>query len=303
MALFELKEVQEIKNLEFLAKQVVEGFIVGMHKSPFHGFSVEFAEHRLYNPGESTKNIDWKVYARTDKLFTKRYDEETNLRCHLILDCSSSMYYPAKEKVVNKFNFSVLAAAGLIELFRKQRDAAGLALFSDEVKVLTPGKSNSVHINRLYHEMENMLRDDALQKATQAASCLHAIAEQLHKRSLVIIFSDMMQHQNQDELFAALQHLKHNKHEVILFHVVDRKHEIEFDFDNRPYLFVDMETGAEVKLHANEVKAKYKSHMEAFEKALQLKCAQYKIDFVAADINKPFHQVLTPYLLKRTKMR
>lgn len=303
MALFELKEVQEIKNLEFLAKQVVEGFIVGMHKSPFHGFSVEFAEHRLYNPGESTKNIDWKVYARTDKLFTKRYDEETNLRCHLILDCSSSMYYPAKEKVVNKFNFSVLAAAGLIELFRKQRDAAGLALFSDEVKVLTPAKSNSVHINRLYHEMENMLKDDALQKATQAASCLHAIAEQLHKRSLVIIFSDMMQHQNQDELFAALQHLKHNKHEVILFHVVDRKHEIEFDFDNRPYLFVDMETGAEVKLHANEVKAKYKSHMEAFEKALQLKCAQYKIDFVAADINKPFDQVLTPYLLKRTKMR
>ncbi len=302
MALFELKEVQQIKNLEFMAKQVVEGFIVGLHKSPFHGFSVEFAEHRLYNPGESTKNIDWKVYARTDKLFTKRYDEETNLRCHVIIDTSSSMYYPSKGDIINKLNFSVLSAAGLIELFRKQRDATGLALFSHKVDLITKAKSNVVHINGLYHEMEKLLANEKLNTTTEAASCLHAIADQIHKRSLVIVFSDMMQQENSEDIFAALQHLKHNKHEVILFHVVDRKHEINFDFDNRPYLFVDMENGAEVKLHANEVKAKYTEHMQAYEKALKLKCAQYKIDFVAADINKPFNQVLTPYLLKRTKM-
>lgn len=302
MALYELKEVQQIKNLEFMAKQVVEGFVVGLHKSPFHGFSVEFAEHRLYNPGESTKNIDWKVFARTDKLFTKQYDEETNLRCHVIIDTSSSMYYPSKKDVINKLNFSVLSAAGLIELFRKQRDAAGLALFSDKVDLITKAKSNVVHINGLYHEMEKLLGNEKLNKTTHAASCLHAIADQIHKRSLVIVFSDMMQQENSEDIFAALQHLKHNKHEVILFHIVDRKHEINFDFDNRPYLFVDMENGAEVKLHANEVKAKYTEHMQAYEKALKLKCAQYKIDFVAADINKPFNQVLTPYLLKRTKM-
>ena len=302
MALYELKEVQQIKNLEFMAKQVVEGFIVGLHKSPFHGFSVEFAEHRLYNPGESTKNIDWKVFARTDKLFTKQYDEETNLRCHVIIDTSSSMYYPSKKDVINKLNFSVLSAAGLIELFRKQRDAAGLALFSDKVDLITKAKSNVVHINGLYHEMEKLLGNEKLNKTTHAASCLHAIADQIHKRSLVIVFSDMMQQENSEDIFAALQHLKHNKHEVILFHIVDRKHEINFDFDNRPYLFVDMENGAEVKLHANEVKAKYTEHMQAYEKALKLKCAQYKIDFVAADINKPFNQVLTPYLLKRSKM-
>ena len=302
MALYELKEVQQIKNLEFMAKQVVEGFIVGLHKSPFHGFSVEFAEHRLYNPGESTKNIDWKVFARTDKLFTKQYDEETNLRCHVIIDTSSSMYYPSKKDVINKLNFSVLSAAGLIELFRKQRDAAGLALFSDKVDLITKAKSNVVHINGLYHEMEKLLGNEKLNKTTHAASCLHAIADQIHKRSLVIVFSDMMQQENSEDIFAALQHLKHNKHEVILFHIVDRKHEINFDFDNRPYLFVDMENGAEVKLHANEVKAKYTEHMQAYEKARKLKCAQYKIDFVAADINKPFNQVLTPYLLKRTKM-
>ena len=303
MALYELKEVQQIKNLEFLAKQVVEGFIVGLHKSPFHGFSVEFAEHRLYNPGESTKNIDWKVYARTDKLFTKRYDEETNLRCHIVIDASSSMYYPDYNAQVNKLKFSTLAGAGLMELLRKQRDATGLAVFSDKVDSITKAKSNAVHINGLYSEMEKLINNGQANKTTNAARCLHEIAEQIHKRSLVVIFSDMMQSSDQqDELFAALQHLKHNKHEVILFHVVDKEKEIDFEFDNRPYLFVDMEDGSEVKLHANEVKQKYIAHMTKFEQELKLKCAQYRIDFVAADINKPFNQILTPYLLKRTKM-
>lgn len=301
MALYELKEVQEIKNIPFLAKQVVEGFIVGLHKSPFHGFSVEFAEHRLYNPGESTKNIDWKVFARTDKLFTKRYDEETNLRCHVVLDASSSMYYPDKEGIVNKLNFSVLCAAGIIELLRKQRDATGLAVFTNEMQTITPAKSNPVHINGLYSQMEQLIGKTVLSNKTNAAKCLHELAEQIHKRSLLIIFSDMMQH-NQEEVFAALQHLKHNKHEIVLFHVIDKKHEIEFDFDNRPYIFVDMETGAEVKLHANDVKEKYQQHMKDFEQNIKLKCAQYQIDFIEADINKPFNQVLTPYLLKRTKL-
>jgi uncharacterized protein (DUF58 family) len=302
MALYELKEVQQVKNLEFLAKQVVEGFIVGLHKSPFHGFSAEFAEHRVYNPGESTRNIDWKVYARTDKVFTKRYDEETNLRCHIVIDASSSMYYPDGQGTLNKLNFSVLAAAGLIELLRKQRDAVGLATFSNEVDSITKAKSNAVHVQGLYSEMEKLISNEVLNKTTNAAACIHQIAEQIHKRSLVVIFSDMLQQDNQEEVFTALQHLKHNKHEVILFHVVDKKRELDFEFDNRPYVFVDMENGTEVKLHANEVKERYVNEMLKFEKELKLKCAQNKIDFVAADINKPFNQVLTPYLLKRTKM-
>ena len=302
MALYELKEVQQVKNLEFLAKQVVEGFIVGLHKSPFHGFSAEFAEHRVYNPGESTRNIDWKVYARTDKVFTKRYDEETNLRCHIVIDASSSMYYPDGQGTLNKLNFSVLAAAGLIELLRKQRDALGLATFSNEVDSITKAKSNAVHVQGLYSEMEKLISNEVLNKTTNAAACIHQIAEQIHKRSLVVIFSDMLQQDNQEEVFTALQHLKHNKHEVILFHVVDKKRELDFEFDNRPYVFVDMENGTEVKLHANEVKERYVNEMLKFEKELKLKCAQNKIDFVAADINKAFNQVLTPYLLKRTKM-
>lgn len=297
-----LQEVQEIKNIPFLAKQVVEGFIVGLHKSPFHGFSVEFAEHRVYNQGESTKNIDWKVYARTEKLFTKRYDEETNLRCQIVIDNSSSMYFPLESKIANKSNFSLLCAAGFIELFNKQRDAVGLSTFSENVELHTRAGSSRVHINRLYAELENLSPMKTLNKKTSTVKSLHAIAEQIHKRSLVIIFSDMFQNGEEAEIFDALRHLKHNKHEVILFHVVDSKQEVDFNFKNRPYLFVDMETGDEVKLHSNQVKDAYVNKIKAFNQALKLKCAQYKIDFVKADINKDFSQVLTPYLLKRTKM-
>ena len=302
MALKNLNEIQEIKNIPFLAKQIVEGFIVGMHKSPFHGFSVEFAEHRAYNQGESTKNIDWKVYAKTEKLVTKRYDEETNLRCQIVIDTSSSMYFPMEEKIKNKLHFSVLCAAGFIELFNKQRDAVGLSLFSDQLNLQTKVGSSRVHINFLYHQLENLITEQKLNKKTATVESLHAIAEQTHKRSLVIIFSDMLQNVAQEKVFDALQHLKHNKHEIILFHVIDEQKELGFEFENRPYLFVDMESGEEVKLQANQVKAAYVSKMKQFEQELKIKCAQYQIDFVAADINKPFSQVMTPYLLKRTKM-
>lgn len=302
------QQIRQFTHLELIAKQVVEGFITGLHKSPFHGFSVEFAEHRLYNKGESTKHIDWKLFGRTDKLFIKRYEEETNLRCQLIIDDSSSMYFPVpdgKEVKQNKITFSVHCAAAMIELLKRQRDAVGLSIFSEAVEVHTPAKSSSLHHKMLYHELEKRIQphDVKVHKKTSAINALHEIAEGIHKRSLVMIFSDMMDSQaNSDELFSALQHLKHKKHEVILFHVVDKQKEMEFDFDNRPYRFVDMETGEEVKLHPNEIKDSYLTQMAAYKKELMLKCGQYKIDFVEADINLGFDQVLMPYLVKRTRM-
>ncbi|MGZ4158241.1 MAG: DUF58 domain-containing protein [Bacteroidia bacterium] len=300
--------LQQFTHLELIAKQVVEGFITGLHKSPFHGFSVEFAEHRLYNKGESTKHIDWKLFGRTDKLFIKRYEEETNLRCQLIIDDSSSMYFPlpdGKNVKQNKITFSVYCAAAMIELLKRQRDAVGLSIFFESVEVHTPAKSSSLHHKMLYHELEKRIQpfDTNTHKKTSAIQALHEIAEGIHKRSLVMIFSDMMDSKaNSEELFSALQHLKHNKHEVILFHVVDKQKEMEFDFDNRPYRFIDMETGEEVKLHPNEIKDTYLTQMTAYKKELMLKCGQYKIDFVEADINEGFDQVLMPYLIKRTKM-
>ena len=298
-------QIQAYSHLELLAKQVVEGFITGLHKSPFHGFSVEFAEHRLYNTGESTRHLDWKLFAKTDKLFVKRYEEETNLRCRIIMDVSTSMQFPEKvEKGKhNKLQFSIYAAAALVELLRRQRDAYGLSLFSDKIEFHSEAKSNASHQRLVYHELERLLEGDLTQKSTFAVDALHHISEMIHKRSLVIIFSDMLDNSDrEDDLLSALQHLKHNKHEVILFHVVDQKTELDFDFENRPYRFVDMESGEEVKLNPNEVKEQYVKEVKEREKELRLKCGQYGIDFVSADVGKSFNQVLLPFLTKRKKL-
>jgi len=303
------RKFQQLSKLEFKAKQAVEGFITGMHKSPFHGFSVEFAEHRLYNTGESTRHIDWKLYAHSEKLFVKRYEEETNLRCHLVIDHSSSMYFPSGVKAdsddLNKLKFSIYASAAMIELFRRQRDAVGLSLFSDTVSLKTKAKSSATHHQFLYNELEGLLNDldKPSQKKTFTVEALHEIAESIPRRSLVVIFSDMLDNsERSDELFSALQHLKHNKHEVILFHTVDKSKEIDFDFANRPYTFVDMESGDEVKVNPRDVREEYVKGITEFAAELKLKCGQYGIDFVEADINAGFNQILLQYLVKRKKM-
>jgi len=301
--------IPQYSNLEFLARMVVEGFIVGLHKSPFHGFSVEFSEHRLYNPGEPTRHIDWKLYGRTDRMYVKRYEEETNLRCQIVIDNSSSMYFPVLENLSfdnpNKVTFSVYAAAALMNLLRRQRDALGLSLFSDKVEIHTPAKSNSVHYKFLLGKLEELLTPIAVEnrKNSFLTDSLHFIAENIHKRSLVVLFTDMFDGKaDRQELFNALQHLRYNKHEVILFHVVDKSKELDFDYENRPYRFIDLETGEEVKIQPSEVRKPYTDAIADYHKELKLKCAQYNIDFIEADINKGFAQVLLPYLLKREKM-
>lgn len=291
-------------NLELLAKQVVEGFITGLHKSPFHGFSVEFAEHRLYNTGDPVRNIDWKLFAKTDKLFSKRYEEETNLRCQFVIDVSSSMYFP--EGNDNKLNFSVKAVAALIFLLKKQRDAFGLSLFTEQLNLNTPAKSTTAHQKYIFGELESVLASKNLNQKTNLENALHQVADLIHKRSMVVIFSDLLQTVHNEEsishLFAALQHLKFNKHEVVIFNVVDKVKEVDFTFENRPYEFVDMETGQNVKLHPATVKQAYLDKMHAYRDQLHLKCMQYKIDLIDADIHAGFAPVLQAYLIKRQKM-
>ena len=307
MSFFEKYNLKQFDNLELLAKQVVEGFIIGLHKSPFHGFSVEFAEHRIYNQGESTKNIDWKVFARTNKMFVKRYEEETNLRCQIVIDSSSSMYFPEKptDKTdhINKLQFSSIAAACLMNLLKKQRDAFGLSIFDSELNIQTPTKSSTTHYKLLLTYLDKLIHEPELKKTTSAAEALHQIADAIHKRSLVIIFSDMFDKEDsQESLFSALQHLKHNKHEVILFDVVDKALEVEFEFENRPYLFVDLESGEEVRLQSNEVKELYQQKLTGMKEDLKQKCLQYKVDYIEADINQGYGQILQNYLVKRSKM-
>jgi uncharacterized protein (DUF58 family) len=298
--MLDLAKIREYGNVEFLAKQLVEGFITGLHKSPFHGFSVEFAEHRLYNTGESTRYIDWKVFGKTDRLYVKRYEEETNLRCHILIDTSSSMYYP--EKTNGKITFSTMAAGAVAYMLQKQRDAVSLLTFSDGIEIQTPIKSTPSHIHKIFMDLETLLQKPKPQKRTTVVETLHEIAEKIHKRSLVVIFSDMFDDINNSErLFSAMQHLRHNMHEVLLFHVTDKNTEEEFNFEERPYEFVDLETGEKVKAQPSQVKEQYQTAIKEFYHDLKLKCGQYKIDFIEADINQGFDPILSAFLVKRRK--
>jgi uncharacterized protein (DUF58 family) len=302
----ELNKTSGFKNLELLAQQVVEGFIAGMHKSPFHGFSAEFAEHKIYNQGESTRHIDWKLFAKTDKLYTKRYDEETNLRCHLIIDSSSSMHYPQQKEFsinsLNKVSFSVLAAASLMNILKKQRDAVGLSIYSDKYDYYAPEKGSNRHHNMLLEQLSKTVINKPINKTTETFKYLHLIAEKIHRRSMIFLFTDMLQTSvDQVKLFDALRHLKYNKHEVILFHVYDKTKELTFDFDNKPKRFVDVETGEYINLYADNIKDNYEKAVAAYFNDLKLKCGQYRIKYVDVDINEPFNKVLMTYMVERQK--
>ena len=254
----QIEKISSFQHLELLANQVVEGFISGMHKSPFHGFSAEFAEHKVYNPGETTKHIDWKLFAKTDRLYTKRYEEETNLRCHLIIDNSSSMHYPKlKDSQLfyeNKIGFSVLASAVLMNLLKKQRDAVGLSVYSDSYEYYAPEKGSDRHHRMILNKLESLLENSKTPKSTDTISFLHQIAEKIHRRSMIVLFTDMFQSGDEDALFTALQHLKHNKHKIVLFHVIDEKTELNFDFDAAPRKFIDLELGEEINIFENKIK-------------------------------------------------
>jgi uncharacterized protein (DUF58 family) len=299
----QIEKISSFQHLELLAHQIVEGFISGMHKSPFHGFSAEFAEHKVYNVGESTKHIDWKLFAKTDRLFTKKFEEETNLRCHLIIDNSSSMHYPKLEDkehfFQNKIGFSVLASAVLMNILKKQRDAVGLSVFSDTYEYYAPEKGSDRHHRMILNALENLLEKPKVQKSTDTITFLHQIAEKLHRRSMIILFTDMFQSGNEEALFNALQHLKHNKHKVVLFHVIDAKTELNFDFDNAPRKFIDMETGDEVTVFADNVKQEYEKGVNSYFKKLALTCAQNKIKYVPVGVSDNFEKILSTYLAEK----
>ncbi len=299
----QIEKISSFQHLELLASQVVEGFISGMHKSPFHGFSAEFAEHKLYNSGESTKHIDWKLFAKTDRLYTKRYEEETNLRCHLIIDNSSSMHYPKlkndQQFYENKIGFSVLASAVLMNLLKKQRDAVGLSVYSDNYEYYAPEKGSDRHHRMILSKLEDLLENSKQTKSTDTITFLHQIAEKMHRRSMIVLFTDMFQLGDQEKLFTALQHLKHNKHKVVLFHVIDKKTEVNFDFDNAPRKFIDLETGDEVNIFAENVKAAYEKQVESYFKKLSLTCAQNKIKYVPVAVGENFEKIMTTYLLEK----
>ncbi len=304
----ELQKTNVYLNLKLLASQVVEGSITGLHKSPCHGFSSEFAEHKVYNNGESTKHIDWKLFARTDKLFTKKYEEETNLRCHLIIDNSASMHYPQKKDFsvsnLNKIGFSILASAVLMNLFKKQRDAVGLSVYSDKQEFYINEKGSERHFNIITNVLERLLSSEAVQADTNTVQCIHEISEKLHKRSLVFFFTDMFQYaEDKEALFGALRHLKYKKHEVVLFHTLDYATEVNFDFNNSPKRFKDVETGEVLDVYPENIKELFTKRIKLYMNEIKLECAKYKIKYVPVDVSESFEKIINSYLVEKQKFK
>ncbi len=290
--------LSQIKGLELRAKKIVEGFIAGLHKSPYHGFSVEFAEHRPYNTGDDFKHVDWKAYAKKERFYVKQYEEETNLRCFLVLDGSSSMQFKHRSHW-NKLEYSGHLAAAMAYLMQGQRDAVGFAGFTDRLHHIVPAKSTRGHLRRIFIEMERHM-GEGNRHQTASASALHELAERIHQRSLVVIFTDLFENvESHEALISALKHLRHRKHEVILFHVMEEGVEKLLDLEHERYVLQDLETGEELEISPELVKEDYRENLNRYIHNFRQACNEFHIDFESISTEGSFDQALLHFLNKR----
>jgi len=298
--------LSQLAPLELRARKIVEGFISGLHKSPYYGFSVEFAEHRPYNPGDDLKHVDWKVYGKTERFYVKRYEEETNLRAYLLLDTSSSMYFKHFAEWT-KLRYGIHFGSALLYLMHRQRDATGLIPFSDEVEAFIPAKSSYSHLRLIFTELEKRLEQEEqgsdTRRRTASAQVIHEIAERLNHRSLVVILTDLFENVDQHEnLISALKHLRHRKHEVLLFNIMEKRSERELDFPDHRFLLEDMETGSEIEVLPAQVREDYKRKVAEYTHRFKMACSEFQIDFEEIDTQSSFDLALLAYLNKRKNL-
>ena len=285
--------INKIDNLFLRAKLVVEGFIIGMHKSPYHGFSVEFSEHRPYGYGDEIKYIDWKLWGKTDRFYIKQFEEETNLKCHVILDKSSSMSYGSHS--INKFEYSKCLAASLIYLMIKQQDAVGLTTFDEKLNITIPPKSKISHLNLLLQTMHNSTTGGE----TDISLLLHSLAESIHKRGLIILISDLID--DEKNIIKGLRHFRHKGHEVIVFHITDPK-ETNLDY-NENINFIDLENQKELKIDARQIKSKYNKAFKKFCDYYRSECLKNNIDYIQINTIDSLESSLMQYLIKRINLK
>ena len=286
--------VSTIKNLELIAKFIVEGFLVGLHKSPYHGFSVEFSEHRQYMPGDNIRDIDWKVYGRTNRFYIKQYEEETNLKAYLILDISGSMGYASKK--ISKIQYATYLAAALSYLLIKQRDAVGLATFSNKIYRFLPPKSTSGYLQFILKELNEIKLE---RQTTNVSDTLHELAEKIKRRGLIILLTEFL-YEDPEKILQGLKHFRHYDHEILVFNILDPQDKF-FDF-KQDVTFVDMETGEKVKTQPFFLRERYRRHIDDFYNNLQKECLNFQIDFQNIITDEPFDKALIRYMLKRKKM-
>ncbi len=286
--------VARLTHLDVRARLVVEGFIAGMHRSPFHGFSVEFAEHRPYMPGDPLKNLDWKVFAKSDRYLVKQYTEETNLRAHLLLDLSGSMGFRSSRASLSKLEYARSLAAALAYLMIGQQDAVGTMLFADHPLEYVPPRSVRSHLDVV---LKSLSHGEPAGR-TRLGPALHELAERIKRRGLVVLLSDLLD--TPSEVLSGLQHFRHRHHEVIVFHVLDPD-EIEFPYTDAS-TFVDMETGAQLTTEPWEIAARYREQLEAWRGNYARSCREQRIDYVPLDTRTPFDRALLAYLEKRATL-
>jgi uncharacterized protein (DUF58 family) len=298
--------INRLVPLEIKARQIVEGFMSGLHKSPYYGFSVEFAEHRPYNPGDDLKHLDWKVYGKTERHYVKQYEEETNLRCYMMMDVSSSMQFRYFADW-SKLRYAVHLAAAMSYMLHRQRDGCGLVPFDRELGEIVPAKSSYAHLMHLYRNLGGILdRFDGEApeiRQTASAEAIHQLAERISRRSLVVLFTDLFENvQKQDELVSALKHLRHKKHEVILFHLLEKRSERELDFPDERFVFRDMETGGEMDVIPGQIRRDYQKKMAEYTKDFHITCSEANIAYEEVDTQEPFDYALLAFLNKRRRL-
>ncbi len=286
--------VSKLKGMELKARMVVEGFITGLHKSPYHGFSVEFAEHRQYMPGDSIRDIDWKVYAKSDRYYIKQYEEETNLKAYLLLDCSASMGYSSDAAVQNKFDYARTLAASLAYLMIKQRDAVGLTTFADEILRYIPPRSAGMHLHLLLRQFGGL----TTASTTDLALPLHEMAERIKRRGLIIVISDLFD--DPERIISGIKHFRHRNHEVIVFQILDPR-ERDFAFSGEA-IFEDMETGERITTMPWQIKRDYVRQFEEVARLIATECRQARVDYHLIDTSTPFDKALYAFLAKRERL-
>ena len=284
--------ISRLNNLSLKARFVVEGFVVGLHKSPYHGFSVEFSEHRAYGAGDEIRHVDWKLWGKTDRFFIKQFEEETNLKSYLLVEQSLSMTY--KSKKMTKLEYGQILAASLGYLMLKQQDSVGLTLFDDRIRVNVPARSKRSHLNIILSQMENIIAGPE----TTIAPILHKTAEAIKKRGLIILISDLFD--DPDKILSGLQHFRYKGHEVIVFHILDPQ-ELTLDFTQRTR-FRDMESGEEILTDPWHIQSDYQKSMEQFCNYIKSNCRQKNIDYVQLSTDLPLDMALSEYLIKRKRI-
>jgi uncharacterized protein (DUF58 family) len=283
------EQVRQMAGMQLIARTVVEGFVTGLHRSPHHGFSTEFSDHRQYVPGDELRHLDWLALARTDRYFVKRYEQETNLRCYVLLDCSASMAYGSGG--ISKFEYGCYLAATLAYLMVRQQDSVGLVLFDEAIRRNLPPRSTATHLNTLLEELERTTPG----RQTGVSRTIHDVAGSIRRRALVVLISDL--YDDPAEVRRALQHFRHRRHEVIVFHVLD-PFELDFPF-TKLVGFEDMETGEQIQIDPKQVRQTYQEEIGAFLADLRRTCSESRIEYVLADTRTPFERMLVKYLSRR----